>query len=45
MDLQEMRMLPREADYRSVLPAAMHSEAKRRTFFPVNGNTFTSTGE
>ena len=44
MDLQEMRMLPREADYRSVLPAAMHSEAKRRTFFPVNGNTFTSTG-
>ena len=44
MDLQEMRMLPREADYRSVLPAALHSEAKRRTFFPVNGNTFSSTG-
>jgi len=44
MDLSEMRMLPRSADYRSVLPSALHSEAKQRTYFPVNGQTFTDTG-
>ena len=44
MDLSEMRMLPRSADYRSVLPSALHSEAKQRTYFPVNGQAFTDTG-
>ena len=44
MDLQEMRMLPRNADYRSVLPSAMHSEVRQRTFFPTNGQTFTDNG-
>ena len=44
MDLSEMRMLPRNADYRSILPSALHSEVKQRTFFPVNGNAFTDTG-
>lgn len=39
-----MRMLPRSADYRSILPSALHSEAKQRTFFPVNGNVFSDTG-
>ena len=39
-----MRMLPRNADYRSVLPSALHSEARQRTFFPTNGQTFTDTG-
>jgi len=44
LDLAEMRMLPRNADYRSVLPAAMHSEVRQRTFFPTNGDNFTSNG-
>jgi len=39
-----MRMLPRNADYRSILPSALHSEVKQRTYFPVNGAAFTDTG-
>ena len=38
------RKLPRNADYMSHLPLAMPSEAKRRNYFPVNGQSFTSTG-
>tara|TARA_R110002049_G_scaffold85720_3_gene218031 strand:+ start:3265 stop:4737 length:1473 start_codon:yes stop_codon:yes gene_type:complete len=37
-------VLPRNADYRSVLPLEAHSHAKRRNYFPVNGQSFTSTG-
>ena len=38
------RKLPRNANYMSHLPLAMSSSSKRRTFFPVNGQSFTSTG-
>ena len=38
------RKLPRNADYMSHLPLAMPSQAKRRNYFPVNGQSFTSTG-
>ena len=38
------RKLPRNADYMSHLPLAMSSQSKRRNYFPVNGQTFTSTG-
>ena len=38
------RKLPRNADYQSVLPLAMTSMAKRRNYFPVNGQTFSSAG-
>ena len=37
-------VLPRNANYRDVLPLEAHSQSKRRTYFPVNGQTFTSTG-
>ena len=38
------RKLPRNANYMSHLPLAISSKSKRRTFFPVNGQSFTSTG-
>lgn len=38
------RKLPRNANYMSHLPLAISSTSKRRTFFPVNGQAFTSTG-
>lgn len=38
------RKLPRNADYQSVLPLAMPSMSKRRNYFPVNGQTFSSSG-
>lgn len=38
------RRLPKNADYRDVLPLAVDAKSARRTFFPVNGTTFTSDG-
>ena len=38
------RKLPRNANFMEHLPLAMPSMAKRRTYFPVNGQTFTSSG-
>ena len=38
------RKLPRNANYMSHLPLAIPATSKRRTFYPVNGQTFTSTG-
>jgi hypothetical protein len=38
------RKLPRNANYMSHLPLAVSSQSRRRTFFPVNGQSFTSTG-
>jgi len=38
------RVLPRNANYMDHLPLAMSSKTKRRTFFPVNGQSFTATG-
>ena len=42
--MDSQRKLPRSADYMSHLPLAMRSESKRRQYFPVNGQSFTSTG-
>jgi hypothetical protein len=42
--MEQGRVLPRNADYRNILPLMTHSHSKRRTFNPVNGTTFTSTG-
>lgn len=36
------RVLPKTLDYTDVLPLAVESKARRRTFFPVNGATFVS---
>ena len=38
------RVLPKTLDYTDVLPLAVESRSRRRTFFPTNGATFTSTG-
>ena len=38
------RVLPKTLDYTDVLPLAVESRARRRTFFPVNGQKFTSGG-
>ena len=38
------RVLPRNANYMEHLPLAMSSQSKRRNYFQVNGQTFTSTG-
>ena len=38
------RVLPKTLDYTDVLPLAVESRARRRTFFPVNGQTFSSDG-
>ena len=38
------RVLPRNANYMDHLPLAMASKTKRRTYFPVNGQSFSSTG-
>ena len=38
------RKLPRNANYMDILPKAIPSKSKRRTFFPVNGQSFTATG-
>ena len=38
------RALPKNADYSQVLPLAVESRSRRRTFFPNNGQTFTSDG-
>ncbi len=42
--MESGRKLPRNANYMEHLPLAMSSQAKRRNYFPVNGQTFTSTG-
>tara|TARA_R110000803_G_scaffold17684_5_gene47600 strand:+ start:4550 stop:5989 length:1440 start_codon:yes stop_codon:yes gene_type:complete len=38
------RVLPRTLDYTDVLPLAVESKSRRRTFFPTNGNQFNSDG-
>ena len=38
------RVLPKTLDYTDVLPLAVESKARRRTFFPTNGATFASDG-
>ena len=35
------RVLPKTIDYTDVLPLAVESKSRRRTFFPTNGATFT----
>ena len=38
------RKLPASIDYSAVLPMSVPAESRRRKFYPVNGGTFTSTG-
>ena len=38
------RVLPKTLDYTDVLPLAVESRSRRRTFFPINGQTFASGG-
>jgi hypothetical protein len=38
------RVLPKTLDYTDVLPLAVESRARRRTFFPINGQKFSSGG-
>ena len=38
------RVLPSSVDYTKVLPLAVESRARRRTYFPTNGATFSSGG-
>ena len=38
------RVLPKTLDYTDVLPLAVESRARRRTFFPINGQSFASDG-
>ena len=40
----EQRVLPKTLDYTDVLPLAVESRSRRRTFFPINGQKFTSDG-
>jgi len=38
------RVLPNNVDYTKVLPLAVESRSRRRSFFPTNGQRFTSEG-
>ena len=38
------RVLPKTLDYTDVLPLAVESRSRRRTFFPINGQQFSSDG-
>ena len=38
------RVLPSNVDYTKILPLAVESRSRRRTFFPTNGQRFTSNG-
>ena len=38
------RVLPSNVDYTRILPLAVESRSRRRSFFPTNGQTFTSDG-
>ena len=40
----DSRVLPKTLDYTDVLPLAVESRSRRRTFFPINGQTFNSNG-
>ena len=38
------RVLPKTLNYQDVLPLAVESRARRRTFFPINGQEFKAAG-
>jgi len=38
------RKLPRNSNYTDILPKAVKSSSKRRVYYPVNGNSFSPTG-
>jgi len=38
------RVLPSNVDYTKILPLAVESRSRRRTFFPTNGQVFNSAG-
>ena len=42
--MESFAVLPSNVDYTKVLPLAVESRSRRRTFFPTNGQTFSSDG-
>ena len=42
--MESFAVLPSNADYTKVLPLAVESRSRGRTFFPTNGQSFTSNG-
>tara|TARA_R110000803_G_scaffold15315_2_gene42497 strand:- start:2259 stop:3629 length:1371 start_codon:yes stop_codon:yes gene_type:complete len=44
MEETSFAVMPKNADFTSILPLAVESRSRRRTFFPVNGQSFTSSG-
>lgn len=40
--MSEGRVLPKSVDYTKILPLAVESRSRRRSFFPVNGQSFAS---
>jgi len=44
MEETSFAVMPSNVDYTKVLPLAVESRSRRRTFFPVNGQSFTSDG-
>ena len=38
------RVLPSNVDYTKILPLAVESRSRRRSFFPTNGQSFSSAG-
>jgi len=42
--MDSQRSLPSNVDYTAILPLAVESRSRRRSFFPTNGQSFTSNG-
>ena len=38
--MREGRVLPKSVDYTKILPLAVESRSRRRSFFPTNGQSF-----
>ena len=38
--MSEGRVLPKSVDYTKILPLAVESRSRRRSFFPTNGQAF-----
>lgn len=41
--MSEGRVLPQSVDYTKILPLAVESRSRRRSFFPTNGQSFSSS--
>ena len=42
--MESSRVLPSNIDYTKILPLAVESRSRRRSFFPINGQAFNSAG-